>query len=167
MESLNQKIVVAISIVAIVLSSINLTTLFLPKSASGSINLPFLSMPQNLYVANVTYYYSSMENYALRYELYIVNPTNERHLFTFAFAVIGLPQTAFNATVREFQSFFFDHDGSWVIGQNAYTIWPNEAKQIIVGWRELPYAPKVRISLLDEFEGIVFSEVLDVTKYVY
>jgi len=164
---LNQKIVVAISIVAIVLSSINLTTLFLPKSARGSINLPFLSMPQNLYVANVTYYYSSMENYALRYELYIVNPTNERHLFTFAFAVIGLPPTAFNATVREFQSFFFDHDSSWVIGQNAYTIWPNEAKQIIVGWRELPYAPKVRISLLDEFEGIVFSEVLDVTKHVY
>lgn len=165
---MNQKIVVAISIIAIVLSLINLTTLFLPKSANGNINLSFSSTPQNLYVANVTYYFSSNPNYAIRYELYVVNPTNETHLFTFAFALIGLPKpTADSNVTSEFQSFFFSNDNGWVIGQNAYPIWPNETKQIIVGWMRLPYTPKVRISLLDEFEGFVFSETLDVIKLTY
>lgn len=151
MKGTNQKIVVAISIIAIVLSLINLTTLFLPKSENGSIDLFFSSTHQSLYVANVTFRTRDSD-----YILFVVNPTNEAHLFTSAIVLIGTSYPQYQGFFSKISRYFAD--------QNVHFFGPHTAYNVTGTLDGLDYAPKVRISLLDEFEGFVFSETLDVIK---
>lgn len=143
---MNQKIVVAISIIAIVLSLVNLTILLLPRSTNGSINLSFFSTPQNLYAANVTYrphYFAGVFDYL--YYVSIVNPTKDTHYYYLSLLFIGSNQTY-----------------SYTSFPTPSVIDPHSTQNFLVTPLLGNLFQRGEISIFDTMKGFVYDETLNV-----
>ena len=146
MKGMNQKIVVAISVVAIVLSVVNLVILLLPKSPNGGINLSFFPTPQNLYAANVTYtphYFAGVFDYV--YYVSIVNPTKDTHYYYCSLLFIANNQTY-----------------SYTSFPTASVIEPHSTQDFLVTPLLGTLYQRAEISIFDTIKGFVYDETLDV-----
>jgi hypothetical protein len=142
----NQKIVVAISIIAIVLSLANLTILLLPKSTNGSIDLSVFTGPQNLYVANVTYtphYFAGVFDYL--YSVSIVNPTKDTHYYCCSLLFIRSNQTY-----------------SYTSFPTPSVINPHSTQNFLVTPPLGNLFQRAEVSIFDTSKGFVYDETLNI-----
>jgi hypothetical protein len=137
---MNQKIVVAASFIAIVLSLANLTVLLWPKSSNGNLVLP--SSEQNLYVANVT-----TRDYEI-YNFSVVNPTNEPRGYYYWILFFSTNETVIGSN--------YDAPLSIQPETTQYFVWTPMLHDLPI------VSQKVEITLFDLARGFVYDKTLNV-----